>query len=204
MKKIVITGGVGSGKSLVLDYLRDNVNCKVIRADDVAHILMRPKEKCYYDILKAFSNYDLLKTIVGDKEEPYFDKEKLSKLIFSDEHNRDVINSIVHPAVKEYILNDIRFEEDKGDIDYYFLEVALAIEDGYDKIFDETWYIYTDKENRVKRLEQNRGYSEDRIMDIMKSQKSDEEYKSHATHIIRNNSSVEELYDNIGNILHCD
>jgi dephospho-CoA kinase len=49
MKKIVITGGIGAGKTAVLKYLQENVNCKVIRADDVAHILMEPYEKCYYE-----------------------------------------------------------------------------------------------------------------------------------------------------------
>lgn len=205
MKKVVITGGVGSGKSIVLGYLRDNVNCKVIRADDVAHKLMEPDEKCYRDIIDAFRDYDLLSDEKkNDVKAIPFDKEKLSKMIFSNEYNRDKLNSIVHPAVKEYILEDVKKEEDKGIIDYYFLEVALAIEEGYDKLFDETWYVYADKEIRIKRLEENRGYLEDKIMDIMKAQKSDEEYKNHATHIIINNHSVEELYDNIGNILHCD
>lgn len=205
MKKVVITGGVGSGKSIVLDYLRDKVNCKVIRADDVAHKLMEPDEKCYRNIIDAFRDYDLLSDEKKNNVEAIpFDKEKLSKMIFSNDYNRDKLNSIVHPAVKEYILEDVKKEEDKGIIDYYFLEVALAIEEGYDKLFDETWYVYADKEIRIKRLEENRGYLEDKIMDIMKAQKSDEEYKNHATHIITNNHSVEELYDNIGNILHCD
>lgn len=212
MKKIVITGGIGAGKTAVLKYLQENVNCKIIRADDVAHILMEPHEKCYYEILNAFPEYDLLKypTVqnhldnesVNDKNP--FDKEKLSRMIFSNEDNRDKLNSIVHPAVKEYILEDVQSEEDKGEIDYYFLEVALAIEEGYDKLFDETWYVYAGEKIRAKRLETNRGYSEEKITGIMNSQLSEEEYKLHATHIICNDNSLDELYANIGNILHCD
>ena len=213
MKKIVITGGIGAGKTAVLKYLQENVNCKVIRADDVAHILMEPYEKCYYEILNAFPEYDLLTypteqnypddESLNNKENP-FDKEKLSEMIFSDEDNRNKLNSIVHPAVKEYILEDVQSEEDKGEIDYYFLEVALAIEEGYDRLFDETWYIYASEKTRSKRLEINRGYSENKITGIMNSQLSEEEYKLHATHIICNDNSLDELYANIGNILHCD
>lgn len=204
MKKIVITGGIGAGKTEVLKYLQENVNCKVIRADDVARIIMEPGGECYFKIIKAFPNEDLLAHLEDKKNNAPFDKEKLSVLIFSNENNRNKINSIIHPAVKKYILEDVQHEEEKGDIDYYFLEVALAIEEGYDKLFDETWYIYAGEKTRSKRLEKNRGYSEEKIAGIMSSQLGEKEYKLHATHVICNDGSLDELYTNIGNILHCD
>ena len=145
MKKVVITGGVGSGKSKVIEYLKDNCNCKVVRADDVAKELMAPGARCYYDIIEAFPDDELVRgdsTINNRQGYPPFDTDKLSALIFANDSNRSKVNSIVHPAVKEYVLKDTIHEEERGVYDYYFFEVALAIEDGYDKLFDETWFIY--------------------------------------------------------------
>ena len=136
MKKIVITGGVGSGKSKVLSILKEKCNCKVVRADDVAKELMKPGKQCYLDIIDTFPEYDLLEDEGGP-----FDKTKLSQLVFANPGARAKINAIVHPAVKEYILEDVKSEEETGQYDYYFLETALAIEEKYNELFDETWYI---------------------------------------------------------------
>ena len=108
---------------------------------------------------------------------PPFDKKKLSELVFASDKGRGIVNSIVHPAVKEYVLEDVAGEDKKGSYDYYFFEVALAIEEGYDKLFDETWFIYASR---------------------------DEEYKAHCTHTINNDGNIEDLYNNISHILHCD
>lgn len=222
MKKIAITGGVGSGKSAALKYLSNNYNCKVVRADDVAKKLMEPGGSCYEAIIKAFPNEDLLAQDAESRfvhkldtlaqcdsdsagtSQPPFDKNKLAHIIYSNSTNRLKVNSIVHPAVKEYILEDAENEQARGQYDFYFFEVALAIEEGYDKLFDEVWYVHSSVNVRTKRLEEKRGYSKKRIEEIMSAQLSEEEYKSHATHIINNDEDVQHLYDNISNILHCD
>ena len=218
MKKVVITGGVGSGKSKVLKYLKDNCNCKIIRADDVAKKLMMPGEKCYFEIIKAFPDKVLVTeevaadlsleedAVQGDSKSKYppFDKKKLSELVFASDKGRGIVNSIVHPAVKEYVLEDVTSEDKKGAYDYYFFEVALAIEEGYDKLFDETWFIYASRSTRCERLKRPRGYSKERIDEIMSSQLSDEEYMAHCTFTINNDGNIEDLYNNISHILHCD
>lgn len=204
MKKIVITGGVGSGKSEVLSILKDNYNCKVVRADDVAKELMKPGQQCYYEIIDAFPGCDLLEDD-GDKPGNYadtepvgtpFNKSKMSQLVFADPDGRAKINAIVHPAVKKYILDDVK--ESEGKYDYYFLETALAIEEKYNELFDEVWYIYTDKEIRKRRLMKDRGYSADKVDDIFASQLSDEEFRRFATRVIDNNGTSEELIHKIG------
>lgn len=203
MKKIVITGGVGSGKSEVLSILKDNYNCKVVRADDVAKELMKPGQQCYADIIAAFPGCDLLEDD-GDKSRNYadvelvgtpFNKAKLSQLVFADPDGRAKINAIVHPAVKKYILDDVKASE--GRYDYYFLETALAIEEKYNELFDEVWYIYTDTEIRKQRLMKDRGYSTDKVDDIFASQLSDEEFRRFATRVIDNNGTSEELLQKI-------
>ncbi len=62
------------------------------------------------------------------------------------------MNGIVHPAVREYILEVYEAEKTKGALDFLILEAALLIEEHYDEICDELWYIYTSEENRRERL----------------------------------------------------
>ena len=72
------------------------------------------------------------------------------------------------------------------------LEAALLIEEHYDEICDELWYINTSRENRRKRLKIQRGYSDEKIDNIFASQLTDEQYKENCKVIIDNNGTIEE------------
>ena len=194
MKKIVITGGVGSGKSEVMRILEDNFNCRTLRADDVSRELVKPHHKCYYDIIEAFPDENVLEESSADTEPP-LDIAKLTKRVFSDEDCRNKINAIVQPAIKQYVKDDIAVSD--GKYDYYFLESALAIEGDLEEIFDEIWYIYADKDKRAERLYKERGYDDAKTEAMMASQLSDEEFRRHATRIIDNNGDTDELCRNI-------
>ena len=101
------------------------------------------------------------------------------------------VNAIIHPAVKEYILNSIQTEREKQEIDVFFLEAALLIEAGYLSYLDELWYIYSEKNARIKRLKESRAYSDEKIQQIMDSQLSDEEFKKHADVVLDNSNDFE-------------
>ena len=66
------------------------------------------------------------------------------------------------------------------------LEAALLIEEGYDQILDELWYVYAPEQLRLKRLEESRGYSMEKSLSIMRGQKSDIEFRKHCRRIIDN------------------
>ena len=77
------------------------------------------------------------------------------------------------------------------------MEAALLIEERYDEILDELWYIYAEEEVRRKRLRQSRGYSEEKIRNIMKQQLPDEVCRKHCKVMIENNDHPEETYRQI-------
>lgn len=85
----------------------------------------------------------------------------------------------------------IREEEKKG-TDYFFIEAALLIEDHYDTIVDEMWYIYADEDTRRKRLKESRGYSDSKIDDIFASQSSDDVFRRFCSVVIDNSGSIED------------
>ncbi len=191
MKFIGITGGVGAGKSAILGYLSQKEQIRVMLADEIAHDLMEPGTKCYQRLTERFKDADIFQPDGG------FDREKTAKFIFGNEENRLAFNGIVHPAVKEYVIGQYEEEKKRGKLEFLFLEAALLIEEHYDAICDELWYIYTDEANRRERLIASRGYSDEKIDRIFKSQLSEETYRSICRVVIDNNGTVEQSFEQI-------
>lgn len=186
MKFIGITGGVGAGKTEILNFLAGQEGIKVMLADEIAHNLMEPGTTCNQKLQQLFSRegvFDADGTI---------HRERLAEVIFSDAEKREKLNEIVHPAVKEYVTEFCRREREKGELRILILEAALLIEENYDKICDELWYIYTTEENRKKRLMKNRGYSEEKVKKIFESQLKEDVYRSYCKVVIDNNGSKED------------
>lgn len=191
MKFIGITGGVGAGKTAILSYLEQKPRIRVLLADEIAHDLMKPKTACYDKIKEAFAGEDIF------LPDGNLDRGKTAICIFADKEKRERMNSIVHPAVKEFVKQQFLSEKEKGQLQYLFFEAALLIEEHYDAICDELWYIYTSEENRRARLAVSRGYSQDKIDSIFRSQLREDTYRAHCKIVIDNNGTPEEAFDQI-------
>ena len=125
----------------------------------------------------------------------------MAGIIFQDQKLLEGVNKIVHPAVKKYILEQIAYEREKGEADYFFIEAALLIEEQYDQIADELWYVHSDAAVREQRLAKSRHYSTQKIADIMRGQLSEAEFKEHCKIVISNNGDLEETYKQIKHIM---
>ena len=187
MLVIGITGGVGAGKSSVLNLLKEHCNCKLVLADDVGNKVKEPGQKCYSQIVELLGT-DIL------EEDLTINRIKMATKIFANPEILYQVNEIIHPAVKEYILKEIESEKKKKKIDVFFLEAALLIEAGYTPYLDELWYIFSEKNVRIKRLKESRGYSDEKILQIMEQQLSDVEFRKHADVILDNSNSFKETF----------
>lgn len=193
MIKIGITGGVGAGKSTVLNHLSKKYNAKVYLADTIAHILEEPGAACYNEIVSHF----------GDKilnADGFIDSKAFANIIFNDSNALETVNGIIHPAVKNYILDKITEEEEAG-TKMFVLEAALLIEDGYLDILDEIWYIHTDALVRRERLKSSRGYSDEKVDSIFSKQLTDDEYRRACKYTIDNSLDEAETIRQIDLIL---
>lgn len=180
MRIIGVTGGVGSGKSRVLQIMEERYGAHVIRADEVAHRLMEPGEEAYRKVLEEFGS-PVLDT------DGRLDKTKLSALIFGDREVRRRMDSIVHPLVWRAIEQEIRAAGGGLTV----VETAIP-EKKLGDICDELWYVYTSRENRILRLSENRGYPAEKSISIMESQVPDEIFREMSDHVIDNNGSLRE------------
>lgn len=194
MKVIGITGGVGSGKSAVLDFLKQEYGSFVVQADLVAHEVMKPGNSCYEKIVDFFGEGIL-------NEDKGINRKRLGEIVFREEEKREVLNSFVHPEVKNRIKEQIKDEAKKKECKLFVIEAALLLEDHYEEICDEIWYIYARKEVRVERLILSRGYSEEKIKQMMDSQLPEEIFKSRCNRIIDNSETIEETKEQIKKIV---
>lgn len=181
MRVIGLTGGVGAGKSRILDILQTEYGAEIIVADQVAHELMKPGHEGYEMVVRALGNSFL-------KPDGTIDRPLLSALIFHDQNALETMNEIIHPMVWKTIKDKICSSQ----ADLIVVESAIMGRE-QDDIYDEMWYVYTSEENRIRRLKENRGYSRERSLSIMKNQLSDEEFRELADRVIDNNGTVEEV-----------
>ncbi len=190
MRIIGITGGVGAGKSALLAYIKEHYSCRIILADLAAHEVEQPGEICYDELV------ELLGAGICD-EQGYIDKGRMAERIFGDSELLQKVNAIVHPAVKRYIVREIEKEKEKGEVAFFFVEAALLIEERYDLICDELWYIYADVEVRKARLKASRGYTDAKTEAIMDKQLSEAEFRKHCKVVIDNSGTLESAFEQI-------
>lgn len=194
MKLIGITGGVGAGKSQVLSYLASRCRCRILLADEVGNEVKLPGQPCYEQLVELLGK-DVL------AEDGTIDRGRMAEKIFADAGLLSRVNGIIHPAVRVYILQEVEKERSLGNVDFFFLEAALLIEEGYDRVVDELWYIYADEEVRRGRLKESRGYSDAKIDHIFRSQLPEEEFRSHCQRVIENNGDLKGTCRQIDEVL---
>lgn len=187
---IGVTGGVGAGKSTILQILEEQYDAYIIMADDVAKKLMNKGKASYRAIVKEFGE-EILQT---DGE---IDRQKLSEIVFKDEEKLNLLNSIVHPLVKKAIVKEQKQVNKKDPDRLVVLEAALLIEAGYKDLLDELWAVVVQKEIRIQRLMNDRGYTREKSESIIANQLSDDEFRANCDFIIDNSGTLEEAEEQI-------
>lgn len=182
---IGITGGVGAGKTKILEYIREHYKCEIYLADEVAHLVKQPGTKAYRELV------ELLGRDVTE-ESGQINRAVMAERIFAAPELLEQVNSIIHPAVKEFLLERLEEAKQSEEMELFFVEAALLIEGGYLALVDEMWYIYADESVRRERLRQDRGYSQEKISQIMSSQLSEEAFRANCDFVIDNSGDFQE------------
>ena len=189
MRIIGITGGIGSGKSCVLNIMEEIYGAVLCQTDVVAHQLQKKGETCYKEIVNVFGVNILT-------ENKAIDRKKLGAIVFNDNDKLKKLNQIVHPAVKKQVKLEIE-EARRKQKEFFLIESALLMEDHYEELCDELWYIYADERVRRDRLKTSRLMNEEKIDLIIKAQATEETFRKYCHITIDNSGTIENTKEQI-------
>jgi len=184
MKVIGLTGGIGSGKSTVSQYLAE-LGAVVIDADKVGHEVYKPGTAAWNDVVAAFG-----RDIVTDTGE--IDRKKMGGIVFDSPEALQKLNSIMHPRMYDMVKARIEEYRRQG-VDVVVLEAAVLIEANWNSLVDELWVTLAPEAMVLERLKKQRGLEEERTLARIRSQLSTEERVKHADVVINNDGEIDEV-----------
>lgn len=184
MKKIGLTGGIGSGKSTVAKLL-DHEGFPVVDADKIAREIMEPGSPVLDEVAAAFGD-DLI------NEDGSLDRGELARRAFVDKPSTEKLNSITHPAIRAESERRFAAAEAAGEPAVIY-DMPLLVELGMHRAMDLTVVVDVDAEERVRRLTTSRGLDETDARARIAQQIDDATRKAAADVIIDNNGHEENL-----------
>ena len=180
MLKVALTGGIGSGKSTVADFL-DELGAYVIDSDQLARDVVERGTPGYEAVLAAFGD-----GILTDGE---IDRAKLAEIVFKDATARATLESIIHPLVRDAAEKMVKSLPSDAVV---INQIPLLVETDGAKRFDFVITVSADEDIRRRRLIE-RGMKDYEITKRLAAQVNDGAREAIAHSVIRNNGSIDEL-----------
>ena len=175
MKIVGLTGGIGSGKSTVLNEFK-NLGIKTYSADNAAKTLINTDRALIDSIKKVFGNNIYQKNKIDTKQ--------LSKIVFQDSDKLKVLNSIIHPAVS----NDFDSFVKSNDEIYIVKEAAIIFETKSENAYDKIILVRAPLEERIKRVLSRDDTSRDDVIKRINNQVDESSIINKCDYIIDNHN----------------
>lgn len=179
-----LTGGIASGKSTVSHYLRE-LGAEIIDADVLARELVVPQSPAWQEIVKHFGREIL-------DSQGFLQRKKLGEIIFESPLEREALNKILHPKIKEKTAELIRLFGQREDLSLLVIDAALLIETGMVGMVDEVWVVTIPEELQLQRLRERDEISSAEAQKRLMAQMPLPEKIKYATRVIDNSGTLEE------------
>ncbi len=184
MYVIGLTGGIGTGKSVVAVILREQ-GAVILNADLVGHEAYLPGSPAYDDIVAGFGQ-----DVVA--EDGTIDRKKLGPIVFSSPDKLARLNAITHPRMKEMMREKLAEAEREG-TRISVLEAALLFDAGWDDLTDEVWVTVVDAETAAQRASERSGIPVEQVLErIQKAQMASDERVRRSDVVIDTSGTLED------------
>lgn len=181
--KIGLTGGIATGKSTVSSLLAAQ-GAKLIDADVIAREVMLPGHPVLAAVAAHFGQAVLL-------EDGSLNRKKLGEIIFNDPKQRQALNDISHPAIRQEIKSRMQAYEEANSRDLIVVDIPLLYESGLESMFEEVWLVYVPREIQIKRLMDRDGLNIEQAEARLAAQMDIEQKRAKAAVIIDNSGTIE-------------
>lgn len=181
MFTVALTGGIGSGKSVIADLFAAQ-GVPVIDTDVIARELVQPGKPALNEIIHAFG-----RDVINAKGE--LNRSKLARITFSNPRSRQQLESILHPRIRA----EVRSRLQKLDSPYAMVVIPLLVETGQVEAYNRVLVVDCSEAMQIARIRARDQRSDDQIHAILKAQASRSERLSWADDIIENNSNLDTL-----------
>lgn len=189
---IGLTGGIGSGKSTVSDYIKGK-GYTILDADKISREIVYPGGPCIKALEKAFGSGIIL-------ADGNLDRKGLGAIVFSDENEKAKLDDIMLGAIVDEIVKGIDKCQQR-DEKLIFVDAPLLFEAGLNRYVEEIWLVHVDLDERVSRVMARDGFTREEVMDRINKQMPEEEKEKRSQVIIDNTGSLDNLYSQIEGLL---
>ena len=189
MRRIGLTGGIGSGKSVVARMLAER-GAEVIDADKVGHDVYQPGTPGWSRVVEAFGR-DI---VAADGS---IDRKTLGARVFADPGELRRLNAIVHPLIAGEVRSRIEQIRAEGRTEAVVVEAAVLIEARWNELVDEVWVVVATPELATSRIVRDRGLRPEEVRRRIASQLADDRRTAAADLVIRNTGTLEELDETV-------
>lgn len=189
---IGLTGGIASGKSTVSQMLKEK-GFAIVDADVAARAVVEPGQQALTQIIETFGKAIL-------QEDGSLDRLKLGARIFNNEAERKKLNSIVHPAVRQFMLakKEAAIEAGKQTI---IMDIPLLFESQLTWMVEKVIVVYVNEDTQLHRLMARNDFDEATAKSRIASQLSLSDKAAQADVVINNNGTMEETKEQLEHIL---
>jgi len=194
MKVIGLTGGIGSGKSTVSQFLTEM--CAVsIDADKVGHEALKPDTETWREVVATFGREIVTRS--GESE-----RKKLGEIVFGNPESLSRLNQIMHTRMRAMMEAQIEEYRRQG-VDVVVVEAAILIEVEADwiSLVDEIWVVIAPESAVLRRVKEQRGLAKEETLARIRSQLSAEERVKHADVVINNDGNLDEMKAKVKELL---
>lgn len=186
---IGLTGGIGTGKSTVSDYLRKK-GCIILDADDISRKMTEAG-------MPALS---IIQNVFGDEvinSDGSLNRHKLGDIVFNNRDKLQKLQQIITTEVVDNINRNLSQLQSEHCDNIVVIDAPLLFECGMENIADENWLVISEMSVRIKRVKERDNLSEEQIIARINNQMSQEDKEKLSDYVLDNSGSLQQLYEQI-------